>query len=433
MHKVYFITFGCKVSQYETDCIRDCFTNAGFTLADSEFDADIFVVNSCTVTSNGDSKSLYKVRKLRRNHPDSIIILTGCLPQVSSNIADICPDADIITGTKNRENLPALVSQIIDSRHKIVDVPEYSPQDLFEDIPCNSTDKTRAFLKIQDGCNSFCSYCIIPYARGRCRSKPIDSLVREAETLAQAGHKELVLVGINLAFYGKEYGLNLADAVEKCCKISGIERVRLGSLEPEMISDDDLLRLFRQPKFCPQFHLSLQSGSADTLRRMNRKYSPDEYFALVEKIRSIFPDSAVTTDIMVGFPLESDTEFAESLAFAEKVGFAKMHVFQYSVRKGTPAEKLPQIPKNIKANRADVMKALAEKLQQKYLSSLVGKILPVLFERETSPEFHQGHAPDGSPVKILRTNSKKSLRNQIFYVIIIESRGDYCLGEIFSV
>ncbi len=431
MYNVCFITFGCKVSQYETDCIADCFKSSGFSVS-AESEADVFVINSCTVTGSGDSKSLYKVRKLRKDYPNSVIVLTGCLPQASPEIAEKCTEADIITGTKDREKLPELVMKIIDNKGSIVDIPEYTSHDLYEDISCKSTSKTRAFLKIQDGCNCFCSYCIIPYARGRCRSKPMDSLVKEAEALAQSGHKEIVLVGINLAFYGKEYGLRLVDAVEKCCKIDGIERVRLGSLEPEMISDDDLIRLSRLPEFCPQFHLSLQSGSERTLQRMNRKYTPDEYFALVKKIRSIFPDSAFTTDIMVGFPQETEEEFAESLVFAEKIGFAKIHVFQYSVRNGTPAEKMVQIPKNIKAERAERMKSLGEKLQGQYMRSLVGKTVPVLFERENSAEFHQGHAPDYTLIKILRENSKKSLRNQIFYVIIEESHDDYCLGKILG-
>ena len=220
--------------------------------------------------------------------------------------------------------------------------------------------------------------------------------------------------------------------VEECCKINGIERVRLGSLEPEMITNDDLVRFSRLPKFCPQFHLSLQSGCGWTLQRMHRKYTPDEYFALVEKIRNIFPDAAFTTDIMVGFPQESEEDFAESMAFAEKVGFAKIHVFQYSPRKGTLAAGFPQLPKSVKAERADRMKALGERLTEKYMDSLVGKTVPVLFERESSEEFHQGHAPDMTLIKIFREKSKKSLRNLIFYVIIEESRGDHCIGRIID-
>lgn len=433
MYKVYFITFGCKVSQYETECIKSSFLANNFEAAETEAEADVFVVNSCTVTGSGDSKSLYAVRKLRRNYPDSVIVLTGCLPQATPDIAEKCREADIVTGTKEREKIPQLVLQALASRSHIVEIPEYTTDDLFEVMNCSSYDKTRVFMKIQDGCNCFCSYCIIPYARGRCRSKPMHSLIKEAEQLAEAGHKELVLVGINLAFYGQEYGLQLVDAVEECCKIDGIERIRLGSLEPEMISNDDLVRLSRQPKFCPQFHLSLQSGSRWTLQRMHRKYTPEEYMTLVKKIRCIFPQAAFTTDVMVGFPQETEEEFAESMAFVKEVGFAKIHVFQYSPRNGTIAANLNgQIPKNIKAERADRMKALGKKLQSEYLKSLVGRTVPVLFERENSAEYHQGHAPDYTLIKILRKNSKKSLRNQIFYVIIEESHGDFCLGKILG-
>lgn len=434
MYRVFFITFGCKVSQYETECMKNCFKEKDFIISDSENESDVFVVNSCTVTGSGDSKSLYAVRKLRRNYPDSVIVLTGCLPQASPKTAEKCIEADIVTGTKERANLPELVMRTISEKQHIVSISDYSNHDAFEDIPCQSSfNKTRAFLKIQDGCNCFCSYCIIPYARGRCRSKSMDSLIKEAKSLVESGHREIVLVGINLAFYGQEYGLRLVDAVEECCKIEGIERVRLGSLEPEIISNDDLVRLSRLPKFCPQFHLSLQSGSRWTLERMHRKYTPEEYMTLVKKIRHIFPDASFTTDIMVGFPQETEEEFTESMTFVEEVGFTKIHVFQYSPRNGTIAAQLNgQIPKNIKAERADRMKALGEKLQEKYLKSLVGKTVPVLFEKENSDDFHQGHAPDYTLIKISRKNSKKSLRNQIFYVIIEESHGDYCYGKILD-
>lgn len=433
MYKVFFITFGCKVNRYETECMRSCFVSAGFDVAETEQEGDVFVINSCTVTGSGDSKSLYAVRRLRRSYPEAVIVLTGCLPQANHEVADKCSQADIVTGTKERNNLPALVRQVLDERHRICDISEFVSHEIFEDIPYESSfSQTRAYMKIQDGCNCFCSYCIIPYARGRCRSKPIESVRAEAERLAQAGHREIVLVGINLAFYGAEFGLRLVDAVEECCKIDGIERVRLSSLEPEIITDSDLERLSKQPKFCPHFHLSLQSGSGTVLKRMNRKYTPEEYMDVVNRIRSYFPDASFTTDIMVGFPEETDEEFEESRLFAEKVGFSKIHVFQYSPRKGTPAAEMKQIPLKIKAERADKMKLTGSKLTKKYLDSLAGKTVPVLFEQENSAEFHQGHAPDMTLVKIFRENSKKSLRNSIFYVIIEESRSDYCIGKIIE-
>lgn len=431
MYKVFFITFGCKVNQYETECMKADLLSKGFESAESADVADVILLNSCTVTSSGDSKSLYALRKLRKDRPDALIVLTGCLPQASPEIADSIPEADIIAGTKNRSLLSGMILEFLEHRKRIVEIARYGASDSFEDLVHGDfTGKTRAFVKIQDGCNQFCSYCIIPFARGRCRSKPLEVLHDELKMLADAGHREIVLVGINLAFYGMEYGLRLADAVEECCRISGIERVRLGSLEPEVISDDDLLRLSRCPQFCPQFHLSLQSGSDSVLRRMNRRYTTAEYYDLVCRIRNIFPDASFTTDIMTGFPEETEEEFVQSMEFAEKVGFAKIHVFQYSPRKGTVAEKMPQLSKKIKAERADRLKALGSQLQEKYLRNLVGKTLPVLFERENSTEFHHGYAPDYTLIKISRKNSKKSLRNFIFYVTIEEAHNDYCYGTI---
>ena len=431
--KIYFVTFGCKVNQYETECMRESFTARGHLTALTPADADVIVINSCTVTASGDNKSLYTLRKLRKDNPEAIIILTGCLPQAAPDIADKISEADIVTGTKERKKLPELAESFAEKKQRITSIAGYTVSDKFEIMPCGSySDKTRAFVKIQDGCNQFCSYCIIPYARGRCRSKPIQQLRSEIASLADAGHREIVLVGINLAFYGSEFSLRLIDAIEECCKIKGIERVRLGSLEPEMISDDDLSRLSRLDKFCPQFHLSLQSGCDRTLRAMNRKYSSEEFFALTEKIRSFFPEASFTTDIMVGFPGETDEDFEESMKFAEKIGFSKIHVFQYSPRSGTPAAKMKQIPKPVKALRADKMKALAARLRRNYLEAQVGKTVRVLFERENCTEFHQGYAPDYTLIKIKRKNSKKSLRNEIFCVKIIEYDDDCCFGTILT-
>ena len=431
MYKVYFITFGCKVSHYETELLKSCFSNAGFDIVNESFEADVAVVNSCTVTGSGDSKSLYAVRKLRRELPEAVIILTGCVPQAAPEVAESIPEADIVTGTKERAKLPALALEVLADRRRIVDIPDYSASDEFECIPYVPTgDRTRGFVKIQDGCNCFCSYCMIPYARGRCRSKPLDELREEVSMLAERGVREIVLTGINIAFYGEKTGIRLVDAVELCCSVTGIERVRLGSIEPEVMTDDDLTRLAKLPQFCPQFHLSLQSGAAETLRRMNRRYNPDEYADIAERIRSHFPQAAFTTDIMVGFPEETEAEFAESMAFAERIGFSRIHVFQYSPRNGTPAAKMKQVPDAVKHERADRMKALGEKLALRYARQLVGRTVPVLFERENSPDFHQGHAPDYTLIKISRKNPKKSLRNRIFYVTIERADADCCYGRL---
>lgn len=431
--KAYFESYGCKVNQYETEYIKSVFRKKGYEITASASDADVIIINSCTVTASGDSKCLYSLRRSRKNNPSAVTVFTGCMPQAAPERFGEMPEADIVTGTKNRDDLPELVTTFLENKQPIVEVSHYSRNDEFEKMSCGEfNDKTRAFVKIQDGCNQFCSYCIIPYARGRCRSKPIGELREEVEALADSGHKEIVLVGINLAFYGKEYGLRLVDAVEECCKIDGVERVRLGSLEPEMISAEDLLRLSKLKKFCPQFHLSLQSGCGKTLKAMRRQYTPKGYLKLVSDIRRFFPDCSITTDIMVGFPEETDRDFEESLSFVKTIGFARIHVFQYSVRPGTAAAEMNQIPEKIKRERADKMKALGVELQREYLKNQVGKTVQVLFERESSPEFHQGYAPDYTLIKIPAENCKKSLRRMIFYVTIESSNDNCCMGRISS-
>lgn len=430
MYKVHFITFGCKVNHYETECMKLLFRERGFEILRSQEGADAVVINSCTVTSSGDSRVLTALRKARAALPDAVIALTGCYPQASPDEAAKLTDADIIAGTKNRSGIPALVEECLAGRQRIVRISPYIKGEPFEPIVCSRfDDNTRAFVKIQDGCDQFCSYCMIPFARGRCRSKPIEIVRQEIADIAANGKKEIVLTGINLAFYGREFGYDMADAVEVCADTDGIERIRLGSLEPEMMSEDMLMRLAAVPQFCPQFHLSLQSGCDHTLRAMNRKYTAEEYYRLTERIRKIFPDCSFTTDVMVGFPRETDEDFAESVSFVKKIGFAKVHVFRYSRRHGTRADKMDgQIPENVKTERWQKMTAAAGECREKYLASLVGKKVPVLFERENGTEFHHGYAPDYTLIKISRKNPEKSLRNRIISVIIESSSSDDCFG-----
>lgn len=279
----------------------------------------------------------------------------------------------------------------------------------------------------------FCTYCIIPYSRGNFRSKPIMDIISEVKQLAEAGYKEIVLVGINLSFYGVDFGKRLVDAVEAVCGVDGIERVRLGSIEPEMITEDDILRLSKQKKLCPQFHLSLQSGCDKTLKAMNRRYLTADYEKIVSELRSAFDNCSITTDIMVGFPGETDENFEQSLNFVKKMNFAKSHIFPYSPRKGTPAAEFDnQIPENVKHQRAAQMIDITDKSMHKFLESQLGKEFPVLFEREKTDGIHHGFTPNYTQVKILTKNSDKSLRNQLFYVKIIELGKDCCIGEILS-
>ena len=431
---IYFITFGCKVNLYETENMKQNFIRYGYNISVQESEANIFIINSCTVTGTGDKKLKKEIRRLKRSYPDSIIVLTGCFPQAFSDEAEKINDVDIISGTKNRNILPDLVSEYLNTRNKIYCVSQYSRKENFEFMSNSGYDNnTRAFVKIQDGCNMFCTYCIIPYSRGNFRSKPIKDIISEVEQLALKGYKEIVLVGINLSFYGIDSGKRLIDAVEAVCATKGIERVRLGSIEPEMITEQDIIRLSRLEKLCPQFHLSLQSGCDKTLKAMNRRYSTDDYNKIVDTLRHNFENCSITTDIMVGFPGETDEDFKQSLKFVEKIVFSKSHIFPYSPRKGTPAAEFDnQIPENIKHQRAAQMIDVTNRSMHKFLESQLGKEFPVLFEREKSDGIHHGFTPNYTQVKILTKNSDKSLRNQIFYVKIIELGKYCCIGEILS-
>ncbi|MGN0599868.1 MAG: tRNA (N(6)-L-threonylcarbamoyladenosine(37)-C(2))-methylthiotransferase MtaB [Oscillospiraceae bacterium] len=431
---IHFKTFGCKVNLYETENMKQNFAGKGFTVTEKEAESHIFIVNTCTVTESGDKKVFKELRRLRREYPNSIIAVTGCYPQAFPNEAADIQEADIVVGTKNRNALPDIITKYLDNRTKKVDICSYTSNDVFEDM-CNLgyENNTRAFIKIQDGCNMFCTYCIIPYSRGRFRSKPIEKLKAEAEQLAASGYREIVLVGINLSFYGIEYKLCLADAVETVCAIDGIKRVRLGSLEPEMINDEDICRLAAQPKLCPQFHLSLQSGCDKTLKEMNRRYTSSDYAELVQKLRQSFDNCSITTDVMVGFPNETDEDFERSVKFVQKIGFAKVHVFPYSQRKGTPAADFEnQIPASKKNIRAKIMSEAAEKSRKEFLQSQLGLTVPVLFEREKPDKIPHGYTPNYTLVKIFTKISGKSLRNRIFYVKIERIENDYCVGEIIS-
>lgn len=429
---IYFITFGCKVNFYETENMKQSFSESGFSVSNAESGADIFVVNSCTVTGTGDKKLKKELRRLRRSYPTSVIVLTGCFPQAFTEEAEKISEADIVTGTKKRAELPKLVERFISEKSRVVNVCPYTRDEKFEDMRNSGYENnTRAFLKIQDGCGMFCSYCIIPYSRGNFRSKPVESIIAETEGFAAAGYKEIVLAGINLSFYGVDLGKRLADAVEAVCGIEGIERVRLSSIEPETITEEDVKRLSMQKKLCPHFHLSMQSGCDKTLKAMNRRYLSTGYERLVNNLRNNFVDCSITTDIIVGFPDETEEDFLTSLTFAEKIGFARAHIFPYSKRSGTPAAEMKnQVPEEVKHRRAAEMAAAMEKSKERFLKMQVGKVFPVLFEREKTDGIHHGYTPNYTPVKILTKYSDKSLRNSIFYVKIVSVEKDFCIGEI---
>ncbi|ERJ00037.1 MULTISPECIES: tRNA (N(6)-L-threonylcarbamoyladenosine(37)-C(2))-methylthiotransferase MtaB [Eubacteriales] len=400
--RVSFYTLGCKVNQYETQAIAAQFQKAGFELAGPEEKADVFVVNSCTVTATGDKKTRNRLARFRRENPDAVVVLTGCFPQAFPEKAKALPGIDVVTGAGNKNRLVELTLRAISEKSRIVEIAEHTPGEGFEEMQVQDFgEHTRAFVKIQDGCDHYCSYCIIPTARGRVRSKPLEAIRRELSVLAQNGYREVVLVGINLPCYGKDLGLRLIDAAECACSVEGIERVRLGSLEPELLTDEDMMRLAAQPKFCPQFHLSLQSGCDAILRQMNRHYTTEEYLEIVRFIRNHFENPSITTDIIVGFPGESEEHFLQSLAFVREVGFARVHCFPYSRREGTRAAALPgQLPARVKEERNRRLAAEAERCKAAFLKEQVGRTEEVLLERQRENGSFEGYTKNYTPVRI---------------------------------
>lgn len=433
--KVKIITLGCKVNQYESEAMLELLLQSGFQKAEKGDAADVAVLNSCTVTAVSDQKARQTLRRLKRDNPDAVTVLTGCMPQAFPEEAAAFPEADIVLGTVNRSALPSHILSYLSSKQRIVDIAPHENGETFEKLKVTHfEERTRAFLKIEDGCNRFCSYCIIPYARGRVRSKPLADVRGETEALAAHGYKEIVLTGINLSAYGQDFSpeagnaVSLCDAVEAVCSVPGVERVRLGSLEPEQLSDLVIARLARQEKLCPQFHLSLQSGCDETLRRMNRHYDTSEYRRIVSSLRAAFKNAAVTTDLMVGFPGETEEEFAASLAFAEEIAFAKVHVFAYSRRPGTKAFDAPdQCSNRIKEERSRRMIALTKRTQQAFYQAQTGRTEPVLFERARDKNVYEGYTRNYTPVLAV---SPKELHGLLLPVTLTGVQGEYCTGAL---
>lgn len=427
--KIFILTFGCKVNQYESEYIREMMSEKGYCQSDRIEDADVIILNSCTVTAQSDHKIRQSLHKARRINPQAVIVLTGCMVQAFQEQSSKLLEVDILVGNKNKKNIPLLVEEFLKNRRKIVNVNDYKNDDIFEKMGIYSFDgRTRAFLKIQDGCNRFCSYCIIPYARGRVRSKPLNDISNEVKTLALRGYKEIVLVGINLSAYGMDFGKTLYDAIETVNAVPGIERIRLGSLEPEQMDEFEVKRLSNLSKLCPQFHLSLQSGCDETLKRMNRHYNSEEYYKIVKNIRKYFINPAITTDVMVGFAGETEEEFKKSLEFVKKVEFSKIHVFPYSIRPGTKAASFSnQVAKADKSKRSQQMIEVAEDLRSNFFNKQVGKTYKVLFETKEEDGMYEGYTTNYVPVKI---KNCKDISGQILDVKITKALLDYCVGEL---
>ncbi len=426
--RVYFHTLGCKVNQYETQCMRELFEKKGYTVSSEGEQFDIAVINSCTVTAESDRKTRQVLNRLRRENPDAVIVLTGCMAQTFKGDGDLLNSADIVIGNTDTRKVIEYTERFLKEKQKQIVNFAHERYECFNTPSISDfAERTRAYMKIEDGCDRYCTYCIIPFARGFVRSKSCDLILKEAEALAQKGFIEVVLVGINLSSYGKGENVNLCDAVDAAAKPEGIKRVRLGSIEPDLITDEMLSRLKDTEKFCPQFHLSLQSGCDETLKRMNRHYDTVFYRDLVKRIRAVFPNAGITTDIMVGFAGETEQEFQKSVEFLKEIGFSKTHVFAYSRRKGTLADKMPlQITRQEKARRSKIMIDAANLCESEFMRSQVGRVEEVLFET-----FENGFA-EGYTKSYVRVAVKTNepLYGRIEKVKITKAFEDKVQGEL---
>lgn len=432
MNTVAFHTLGCKVNQYETEAMEEIFEKNGYIIVNDDEIADIYVINTCTVTNLSDRKSRQFIRRAKKINKDSIIAVVGCYSQVSPDEVFEIEGVDVVIGTTDRNRILELCNNAKENNEKINIVRNVKTQKQFETINIDDIkSKTRAYIKIQDGCNQFCSYCIIPYARGPIRSRGLDEIIVESEKLGVAGFKEVVLTGIHVASYGKDINNTpLTTVLEKVANIRGIERIRLSSLEPTLIDDEFMQSILNTGKVCDHFHLSLQSGSDTVLKRMNRKYTCDEYRNIVKLIRKYMPSAGITTDIIVGFPGETEEEFNETYEFVKEIGFSRIHVFKYSPRKGTPAAKSKeQVDGNIKNIRSERLISLGEELMLKFNSNFIGKNLTVLFEEESKKEkdYIEGYTTNYIRVKV---QQKPDLLGKIVDVKINSMKDEFLLGEI---
>ena len=411
---VSFYTLGCKVNQYETNAMEQQFIKNNYEIVENTQKADIYVINTCTVTNMAERKSRQMLRRVREINPSAVLVVCGCYAQVAKNELEQIPEIDIILGINEKNEIVQIVENYMekmaeqDKRSQEAEIDDVSKQKEFLDFgDVTYTEKNRAVVKVQDGCNMFCSYCIIPYARGRIRSRKIESVVSEIKKIAKEEIKEVVITGIHVASYGKDFDnentskkIRLIDLLEAINKIDGIDRIRLSSLEPTIVDEEFATRLSKLDKICDHFHLSLQSGCDETLKRMNRKYTTQIYRDAVATLRKYYPEASFTTDVIVGFPGETDEEFAKTYEFLKEIDFYRLHVFKYSPRRGTVAEKMPnQIDGNKKEERSNKLIELSNSTENKHNQSYIGKTVKVLFE-EFEDGFFKGHTTNYMMVKV---------------------------------
>ena len=418
---VAFCTLGCKVNQYETNAMMQKMLEGGYSIVEFEQKADVYIINTCTVTNMADRKSRQMLNRVKQLNPNSVLVVTGCYAQVAKEKLQDIPEIDLIIGVNEKNDIVKYIEEAMKNKSSIVEVSNIANQKQFLDFgSVTYTEKTRAVIKVQDGCNQFCSYCIIPYARGRVRSRNPLSVIEEITKISKLGIKEVVITGIHVASYGKDFSKEnlingkrkylLINLLEDIQKIDGIERIRLGSLEPTIITKDFVTRLSKLSKICDQFHLSLQSGCNETLKRMNRKYTVEDFENSTKLLRKAFPNVHLTTDIIVGFPGETEEEFENTYQFLKKIKFYKMHIFKYSPRQGTVAANMKnQIDGNIKEKRSTLLINLSNENENYYLNQYLGKQVEVLFE-EKEGEYFKGHT---SNYMIAKLKTNKNMQNVI--------------------
>ena len=429
MKKAAFYTLGCKVNQYETEAMAELFADSGYEIKEFTEVADVYVINTCSVTNMGDRKSRQIIRRAKKLNPNVVIAVTGCYAQTAPDEVLAIEGVNLVLGTKDRKNIVTLVEEL-NTESNINHVSDIMSNHEFEELQIKQySNRTRAFIKIQEGCNQFCSYCIIPYARGPVRSRAKDDVVREIKELAHNGFKEIILVGIHVASYGVDLGdTTLESLIMDVDKIDGVERIRLSSIEPMTLNQEFIDSIKDSKKLCHHFHISLQSGCDETLKRMNRKYTTAQFKGIVDGLREAFDDVAITTDIMVGFPDESDEEFNKTVEFVRNIKFADAHVFQYSQRRGTPAAKRPnQISPDIKEKRSKIIIAETQKTRDEFINRFIGKTMRVLFEQPAKDGLFEGKTDNYITV---HAPSDIDLNDQFRNVLLERNENGIVIGKI---
>lgn len=436
MAKIAFYTLGCKVNQADTASMENLFLRSGHQLVSFDGEADVYIINTCVVTNTGQRKSRQTIHRAIRKNPNALIVVTGCYPQTAAEEVKAIAGVDMIIGNQDRAQIVQLVEERL--AHRQTDtldaVHKLTASTAFEEMAAGDiTDKTRAFLKIQEGCNQFCTYCIIPYARGPLRSRSLERIHTETQRLISAGFKEIVLIGIHLGCYGKENpdGPTLYDAVKTVLDVPGVQRLRLGSLESVEVEPRLLTLMQEDARFCRHLHLPLQSGCDKTLQAMHRPYTTAKFKTLLADIKTRVPDIAITTDVIVGFPGETEADFETTCKFAESCGFSKMHIFPFSARKGTPAEKFAgAVTEAVKKERADILGKIDETMHKTFLQAMVGQTAEVLFEQSAGEDYFEGLT--GNYQRVFVKSGGRNMGGEILPVKITAFDGEKLLGEIIK-